>query len=608
MRFEKNKAGWLNRLRSEHGSALVLVMFVVLLLTILGLAVLSATIGGAQRTETRESDVQSLHLAQKGLNEAAAYIQSQFEGIKDINPDKVEDILASIGKQNLNVTTELRAVSSSATGEIQDIRYSGKTVTSSSRKYYIDVTTWANVNGVRRKLQQRITLDSYPDFLKYAFGSEQTLRLNGSPVLQGNIYAGDQLLVTNTAEYTYKGQQYSNLGSGNWFPTVRSNDAGTAPGEVHVQSADSIRYADTRMDARLDADFNVLTQADYSKVLHITPDKLKIKEKKKFVQINIVESFLDKLAQGLYTPPAGGESQAAAEAAQSNLRNMARSQYNAGTLTGWLQNYIGVEHISGMPQAPVKKQNPTEEEQKKYEEDLVVYQAELDKLKLLNKSMIFNGNLLVDGLSYQKLYYPVASSGNDSKSGSNPRWFIVAGDLEINNFTASFLPVRANILVTGNVKIKGNVQFDSTMFVLGQTTVEDANIKGIVENGAARELVLISKGSVLINRLMSFAQNVPTDLDTMEAFFYTDSTGELYGVGSMFRLKGGFFAKGNLTVNAVTGTVTEPATPGALSIVQQSQPERFVIDYNTDVYEHQQSSLPRVENVNVQVGPMQLVN
>lgn len=65
-----NRSRWterFSRMKSEQGSALVLVMFIVLLLTILGLAVLGATIGGAQRSETRESDVQSLHLAQKDL-------------------------------------------------------------------------------------------------------------------------------------------------------------------------------------------------------------------------------------------------------------------------------------------------------------------------------------------------------------------------------------------------------------------------------------------------------------------------------------------------------------------------------------------------------------
>lgn len=135
--------------------------------------------------------------------------------------------------------------------------------------------------------------------------------------------------------------------------------------------------------------------------------------------------------------------------------------------------------------------------------------------------------------------------------------------------------------------------------MLGDTTVEDANIRGIQGNDLeTKELVLISKGKVLINRLHAFAVNEPSAEETMEAFFYTDSSGELYGVGSMFHLIGGFFAKDNLTVHAVKGNVMEPLpdNAGRLIINQANAPERFVIDYKPDIYENQQSSLPQSAN------------
>lgn len=112
---------------NERGSALVLVMFVALLLTILGLAILGATMGGAQRTETRENDVQSLHLAQKGLDEAVAYIQTKLDGRKDIDPDHMEDEIKGIVDEVKNkivvadygVSTRL----SGAGGTIKSIAY-----------------------------------------------------------------------------------------------------------------------------------------------------------------------------------------------------------------------------------------------------------------------------------------------------------------------------------------------------------------------------------------------------------------------------------------------------------------------------------------------------
>lgn len=592
--------------KDENGSALVLVMFLVLLLTILGLGVLSATIGGAARSETRENDVQSLHLAQKGLSEATAYIQSQLTGLQleNLDPKQLETILSTLNnnKSSLKVSTELESTSS---GAVEGIDFVGKKIDTQSIKYTINVTSSAMVNGVKRKLRQQIVIDSYPDFLKYAFGSEQTLTLNGAPLLQGNIYAGDKLVVTNTPEYIYKNQFYDDH-TINDFPTVTMGSDANALGEVHVQSMDSIEYEKNRTAAAHLPQRESDRDKVLAEILHITPDKIKIKEQKKFVKINVEESFLDKLSQGLLV----GQS----ETVQKNLRDDLRAAYNSGipALNNILNSRTGVTHINGMPVAPVKI-NPDESTQAQidqYNVELSQYNSELQKLEELNSTVVFNGNLIVDGLEYKKLFYPQGANGQpDPKSGAAPSWFIVTGNLELNNYNLNdFLNVRANILVTGDVKIKGDVRFDSTMFVLGKTVIEDANIKGLQLSGRTKELVLISKGSVLVNRLNAFAVSEPSASDTMEAFFYTDSSGELYGVGSMFRLKGGFFAKGDLTVNAVIGRVDEPAGGGKLLINQGVDLKRFVIDYKYDIYENQQSSLPRVASVNVHVGPLQLIN
>lgn len=629
MKFSKKKKGsfsqFVANMESERGSALVLVMFVVLLLTILGLAVLGATVGGAQRSETRENDVQSLHLAQKGLNEAAAYIQSELQGLKleDIDPQSLGDILGKLddNKSSLKVATELQSTSSGSVDGIEYDDNNDKKIGKQSIQYTITISSKAVVNGVERTLRQQVIIDSYPDFLKYVFGSQKTLRLNGSPILKGNVYAGEKLLVTNTPWYTYLGRRYPEVTLD--FPKVTSNADGSALGEIHVQAMDNIKYkenfqpkesvsSEDQEDNMTSLPGNETARNDIlNKILHVNSSNIKIKEKNKFVQINVEESFFDKLAQGLTLSKD--------DSTQKTLRNSMRAEYNQSTaqLNSWIIGRSEVTHIQGMPVAPVKVLPDAEEAVvEQYEKDLNDYNMKLQQLETLDSTMIFNGNLVVDGLAYKKLFYPPeTSTQNDPKSGELPRWFIVAGNLEINNFTADFLPVRANILVTGNVKIKGNVEFDSTMLVLGETTVEDANVMGIrssngLNNEETKELVLISKGKVLINRLHAFAVNEPSVEETMEAFFYTDSSGELYGVGSMFHLIGGFFAKGNLTVNAVTGKVVEPdpLTGGSLVISQTPAPERFVIDYKPDIYENQQSSLPRVQTVNVNVGPMQLVN
>ncbi|MNI76641.1 hypothetical protein D3C73_1328860 [compost metagenome] len=126
-----------------------------------------------------------------------------------------------------------------------------------------------------------------------------------------------------------------------------------------------------------------------------------------------------------------------------------------------------------------------------------------------------------------------------------------------------------------------------------------------------KELVLISKGEILVNRYDAFTDVTASDTSEikMKGFFYTDSNGTLYGVGSKFWLEGGFFAKGNLEVNAVTGQVSASSS-SKLTILEGDETKakrRFLVNYNEKVFEDQNASLPRVTNVSVSVGPVELV-
>lgn len=595
-------------LRNEEGSALVLVMFLVLLLTILGMAVLGATIGGAQRTETRENDVQSLHLAEKGLDEATAYIQAQLAAQGAIDPDKLDAVVQSLEKlndNNRNITTELGIIGNSASGTIDEILYTpdANNAGLQSRRYYIDISTSALVNGVNRKLKQRITLDSYPDFLKYAFGSEQTLRLNGAPLLKGNIYAGKQLIVTQTAEYYYKGNY---LTKSTIYPQISENTANADSGEVYVQSLDSIKYAPDFISEQL---LQIVAPGDnqkFKEILGITADKVKIKEQKKFVQIDVLESFWDKLLESGVV--AAGEEDRFKQSLEKIKLN--KTIWNDEGITDELEGPDGLvsllqdgtktrsEHMR-MPdpyELDPYPPNYTLQEKQKVDEDNAIkveeYNDLLNKIENIDKSIIYDEDLLIDTIGYKGINFT-------DEAKDSPKWLVVAGDLNIINNTGTIMNVKGNILVAGNVTIKGKIAFDSTMFVLGNTTVEDATIQGL----NSKELVLISKGKVLINRLDAFS-NHPV---TMKAFFYTDSTGELYGVGSRFSLDGGFFAKGDLTVNAVVGEVRSlSAQVPNNDFVSQTADEkrRFEVEYNNQVYIHQQSSLPRVSNVSISVGPI----
>ena len=171
-----------------------------------------------------------------------------------------------------------------------------------------------------------------------------------------------------------------------------------------------------------------------------------------------------------------------------------------------------------------------------------------------NNWIIVNGDLVLSG----KTAAQSSSSKQDASQGS-----LAQDSPDSPDGPASRLLLRGNILVTGNVSISGDVDVDATLFTLGRTEIRDAAIRGLRSGprGGKKELVLIGAGSIDLYRVDSF-QSVEGGYSSpqsssydqvLDAFFYTDGQAELYGVGSAFWMNGGFFSKGDMTLNADAG-------------------------------------------------------
>ncbi|WP_342479153.1 hypothetical protein NYE24_16950 [Paenibacillus sp. FSL H7-0350] len=580
--------GFAGRIREERGSALVLVMFIVLLLTILGLTVLTAAVGGAQRTEMRKNDVQSLHLAEKTLDEAVAYITSSLNKRVAASVDMsqaevdaaIKGFLSNLKSMNnpedtgnpsaLFASTDLhQSDGGKAIGTIVDITDPITTEQGQSVSYTVTLTAQAEVNGVVRKLKQNVVVDTYPDFLKYTLGSENNLIINGSPYIKGNIYAGNRLEISDTANYTYSDP-------GSFVSRPFELD-----GEAHVQSLNKLAYkAHDRM--------GELTGNEVTEAGIISADKVKIKSHRGFVEVNVKSSFIDKVQEAVGT----GASR------QSILDNM-----NNHSLAAYLtSNYETMFDHTVLPPKPDPAD--TSEEGKQAMEE---YAEAVNILTNPKKSLVYAGDLTIDGTELTGINYTQKTS--EAYPDAKHYWYIIDGNLTVDNYGGPIpIDIRANILVTGKVQIRGKVRFDSTIFALKEsnapiggedftTVVEDAFIEGL--NG--KELVLMSQGQILINRLAAFDNTEPAPL---AAFFYTDSDAQLYGVGSIFSLIGGFFAKGDLTINAVRGTAFRGDSD--INIQGNNSLIRFKAIYNDQIFADQQAGLPRVKAVNIRVGDLRL--
>lgn len=588
----------MKRVQEERGSALVMVLFIVLVLTILGMGVLSATLGGARRTETRESDVQSLHLAQKSIDEAVAAITTGLEQYNDIRPEDlvstIQAVLSKINPEDKQVSTGLNDNGvATANARILNIEYLGRSGPFNTN-YKLLITVQAEVNGVMRKLKQEVTIDTYPDFLKYAMGSESNVIFNGAPYIRGNIYAGDKLMLSNVAEYVFKNKEGHQPTTG--YSVIDPLNGKNS--EITVQSLNSLEYRSGGQEVPYQTlDVNKAGLVGQVLGVNVRPQDIKIKDHKKFVQINVNESIVDKVVEAI--KGIGNTDELTRQDIRDHLPNLVSyliSQYPA-RFEVMERPVDGIEPNYPSDSADSAKMDDYQNALKSYEAQHDLYVQTLNdqksKMSSMAGSAMFKGGLTIDGNLYSTLTY----KPEEKDAG---KWFIVDGDLILDNSgRAEAMNIRGNIIVTGNVIISGKVNMDATMFVMGQTKVQDAAISGL----AGKELVLISRGQILVTRFDSFQNAAP---QTLDAFFYTDSTADLYGVGSAFWLNGGFFAKGDLTVNAVVGSAVDQNDYIEFDEQGAGELKRFNVTYNPKVFEDQKLSLPRVQRVNIRLGELTL--
>ncbi|MBA2940044.1 hypothetical protein HZF08_17160 [Paenibacillus sp. CGMCC 1.16610] len=616
--------------REERGSALLLVLFMVLIFSILGLAVLSASIGGATRTETKQKDVQSLHLAEKALNEAAAYIMSDFESQDGVNIDEVQNRLDDITvKLNGRATSTLLDQDvGAARGKIHRIEFIENKKEDSSLNYKITIDAEATVNNVTRRLTQDLFLDTFPDSLKYAMGSEGTVLINGSPYIIGDIYAGEALKVKNEAEYLYLGTP---LYQSTKFPKlegsayVQKNASGDGLNAYYCEtvsatSSQTSPQCDTLVNVgNSNSGYKSISEEEgegvktIKEVLTSTdPANIHVKDQSKFAGIEVNEAFVDKMIQAI------GKNKLDPDFQRTNVKTALLSRES---LTNYLRPLIEViDPLDEVEPDPANAPAYAAYEEKK-RNLTALFSSELEN------TIMYNGNLTIDGGEvFSQLLYRESVKNPKPLNLNKSSWFIVNGDLTINNMSTdkSLLDIRANILVTGNLSIHNTVNMDSTIYTLGKTEIVDASILGLKDpDGEEKELVLISKGAIDIYRVNSFrdikqpfkynsesAGNKPekTHEDNppiLNAFFYTDSDATIYGVGSVFWVYGGFFAKGNLTVNAIRGNVigqVESIEMENQSLINSENLSRLIIDYNSKIFENQNAGLPRVSKVGLTVG------
>ncbi|MGD6816735.1 hypothetical protein [Metabacillus sp. 84] len=547
-------------LNNQKGQTLLTVMLISLVFTVLGLTIAAGTIGGTKRTEIRVDDIQLTAQATRKLNEVIADFRDSVSDIKLTGSNQITQVHAELRTINNSLLDKEGKLTITDESEASGIKDPSSVLTKAYNFSYTDTD-----GNLTKTVSKKVFLSPTPTFLNFAAGTGDGLdeygndevdkgimELNGASEFKGNIYT-KELKTKDTARYVDEEAALNNT---------------TAETQTRYPKLDGTATIRKSINGK-----DILS--DYSVLKGYFEEGSKVTFRKD-TEDYIPVDFEQTLAKVLNT--VSGTADYVKEDITVKKINQALSSLNfcSTPITGCtLQVDDGfsqlLEDLNGAGE-PIPEN--------------VIYSP---SAKLEDPFTIDSDFLLAD-----------------------EKWLIVNGNLTITADTDKPIKVAGNIFVTGDLIIEGNqtnsaggteaaeddeVQVDSTIYVLGETSISNTNIKGLDD----KQLVVMSKENLFMSRINEFKDYQQSE--AIDAFLFTEQSAELYGVGSIFKINGGVFAEKKLTINAIRQDrisrskrlADQISTPS----YQKGQKSRFYVEHDPSVLIDQMDALPRVETYQV---------
>jgi len=566
-------------MKKQDGYTLIFVLVTLAVVSTLALIVIGINLQTKRATEIRKTEVSISYEARSLLNEAVAKVYNTFPTTRPISSDFSEqlksliflpgtttsiDYSSVIKKENQPLGTyhyKLIKSSETASNELDNVKILEITAIVSSHI--------SNQPELKRTYTQRVSLSTLPSFLYHVLGSEDQLTLNGAPSITGNLFSTKSIRLSQIPLFSYKGTAYSPSVGGNWTakPVIEGivNVSPKTPTELKTfetceTASKFCNETSAVWQPASEPLTSLLNEAELTRVV-TTPYE--------FSSLNYLYSFIEYLHR--HNLPIQ-ESDIATSDKQIDIQKLRTA----------------LPATNGISILPIAATSTV------FDESLTINNP--------------NDNLFVTNASYTSPLSAVLLD-KDIEYSSSP--LILNGNLSIQSVRSSANPLKISrpLIVIGDLKISGNVAFNTTIFVLGKTTIDDANISSIDNNS----MVLLSKGELLINRFDKFSQAS----NQIEAFLYSDSldNNRIYTVGSNLSISGGLFTKGSLTINTFRGSFSSATSPtnlqdfvSRMSASSNRQNSRLQLNYNANIIKNQLSTLPVTDRIHLYVEPPQRVD
>ncbi|MBN3554217.1 hypothetical protein JYA63_08080 [Fictibacillus nanhaiensis] len=583
----------MRKLLSEKGNTLIIVLLMIVIFTVAGLSLVSTTFNGVKKTGARETQIQSVELAEKGIDYLSTLLETKTQPLaglpaKDFN-DSLNIIIKDYKVDHANAPFLTTAtLSDDADGTLKVKIYNVKKVTSDPDDLSQTMTlhSQATVNGKTKTLISTIHLGAkqVPEALNYAIGAynpckgkdgctaredDGNMFLHGGVAIKGDLYVERNLI---TKDKGIVGTDNDWISSD--LPSVEGENGKKAhlilPGSLYKMTSD-LKYSDHIKEKVFE------NKSPYQRV-----NKENVR--------NAFTSFTEINKE--YVPIV-------------DTRNPGFAPID---IEGQRNKYYFAELGNSFPVTNVKDGNFNNNPHKDHIRD----QYASSNVHVDSKNDIkFNGSFVFNRFSsrtYAENRDITIKNGKDGwskltfKQGAYFGGNVVIGDKSTSHYNYNDyeqFEIDGPIFVDGDLTIWGShIKFNSTVYVTGKTTIRYSRLQGIQNNNIEKSLVLFGKDSILIanNNVYGDTANI------IRGFFYSEEQMEIYGVGSNVEIQGGVFGR-KVVLNATKGQVKRGSSQPYLFDSGQTQMSpsrsRLKIVYNPELIKNPPEGLPTVRDLSV---------
>jgi hypothetical protein len=582
----------MKKILSEKGNTLIVVLLMIVIFTITGLSLVTATFNGLKKTDARETQIQSTELAEKGIDYLSALIETKAQKIIGLNANDFDIAISAIldpyevsnAADAFLPTAELPADE----GELK-VKVYERNRTSTDENDITQVMTLhseAIVNGKKKTLISKIRLGGKqaPEVLNYAAGTynpcsgkggcnsksdDGNMFLHGGVAVKGDLYVEGNLITSENAI----------IGTGS---TWTSSDFPSVEGVNKPKALLLLKGSLFKSNKNL----------NYSQ--HITETNFTKNGYTKIKNENVSSAFTTYHEINKdYVPIVVARSADFAPIDITGQKN--QFYFIRGTHEDVDGNFMN---------------NPNQDTIKYRYENEDVYVSPNKNLIQINGSFVFNRLSTMDSSPNRNiLIYNDEPQINQLtfKKGAYLGGNVTIGNPNIRHFNESAyhkFEINGPMFIDGDLTIWGaNVTFNSTIYVTGKVNVQYSNLEGV--NGAnqtSKALILFSKGPILMAN-NSVYKDKPAFI---RGFFYTEDMLEVYGVGSNLEIFGGVFGR-KIVLNATKGKVSAVAGSNderlggnySFEPVQSPSKSRLRITYNPELIKNPPQGLPIVKDISI---------